>query len=359
MLRLKALFLFPALLLPALGVSGQLGGNSTYAFLNLTYSARIASLGGRVAAIPDDDLNLAFYNPSTLNDDMTGHLVLNYMNYFTDINFGYVSYARSVEGIGNFAGGLNYINYGKFIAADRVGTVTGEFRAAEYALNLIYSRDLDSLFRIGVNLKPVYSVMETYHSFGLVADLGLAYTSRDKLFSAGVVLRNAGFQLKPYYPGHREPVPFEILLGVSQKLRHAPFRFSLVVHDLQKPDLSYDDPSRSAGEFDPVTGEPIPRNKWEILGDNIMRHMIFGIEFTPLENFYLRAGYNYQRRQELKIASRTAMVGFSWGFGIRISKFNLSYGRASYHLAGASNLFSVSTNLSSFGSGKSPAGSVD
>lgn len=359
MLRSKAPFLLPALLLLSFRVSAQLGGNSTYAFLDLTYSARVASLGGKVAAIPDDDLNLAFQNPSALNYAMSDHLVLNYINYFSDINFGYVSYARTVEGIGNFAGGLNYINYGKFIAADRVGTITGEFRAAEYALNLIYSRDLDSLFRFGVNLRPVYSVLETYHSFGLLADVGLTYTTRDKLFAAGVVLRNTGFQLKPYYPGHRETVPFEILLGASQKLRHAPFRFSMVVHDLQKPDLSYDNPASSTEEFDPVTGKPIPRNRWEILGDNIMRHLIFGVEFTPLENFYLRAGYNYQRRQELKISNRTAMVGFSWGFGLRISKFFISYGRASYHLAGASNHFSVSTNLSAFGSRKSPAGNMD
>ena len=40
--------------------------------------------------------------------------------------------------------------------------------------------------------------------------------------------------------------------------------------------------------------------------------------------------------------------GFSWGFGIRISKFHLNYGRASYHLAGASNHFSITTDLSSF-----------
>jgi hypothetical protein len=42
------------------------------------------------------------------------------------------------------------------------------------------------------------------------------------------------------------------------------------------------------------------------------------------------------------------MVGFSYGFGIKISKFHLSYGRATYHLAGASNHFSISTNFSSF-----------
>ena len=155
----------------AFPVSGQLGGNSTYAFLNLTHSARVASLGGKVVSIPDDDLNLPFHNPSTLHEGMSSHLVLNYVNYFSDINFGYVSYARHSNRFGDFAAGLNYINYGKFIAADRVGTINGEFRAAEYSLNLIYSRALDSMFRIGVNLKPVYSALESYQSFGLLVGL--------------------------------------------------------------------------------------------------------------------------------------------------------------------------------------------
>ena len=137
-------------------VRAQLGGSSTYSFLNLTNSARVASLGGKTVGSWGDDLNYAFHNPSMLNDSMSDHLVINYVNYFSDINYGYVSYARHVEGLGNFAGGLHYINYGNFIAADQTGTITGEFRAAEYALNLIWSRPIDSLFHFGVNIKPVY-----------------------------------------------------------------------------------------------------------------------------------------------------------------------------------------------------------
>lgn len=348
MFRLKtALVIFSLMILPS-ALSAQLGGNATYAFLNLTNSARVASLGGKLVSLWDDDLNLPFHNPALLNKGMSNHLVLNYVNYFSDINYGYVSYARSYDKAGNFALGLHYINYGKFTAADNVGNITGEFRAAEYAFNMFYSRAIDSSFSIGVNLKPVYSVLETYRSFGMVADIGLNYTGSDKLFSAGLVFRNVGVQIKPYHEGHREPVPFEILIGLSQKLRHAPFRFSLVAHNLQKPDLSYKDPAKTNQEFDPITGDLVPENKFAKFGDNLMRHLIFGVEFTPFENFYLRAGYNYQRRQELKISSRVAMVGFSYGFGIKISKFQLSYGRATYHLAGASNHFSVSTNFSSF-----------
>jgi hypothetical protein len=156
-------------------------------------------------------------------------------------------------------------------------------------------------------------------------------------------------QIKPYYPQHREKLPFEVEVGVSQKLKHAPFRFSIVAQNLQKPDLTY----RKTGddgyqEIDVVTGEPVSNHKIEEFADKVMRHMIFGVEFSPFKSFSLRGGYNYQRRSEMKIESRVAMVGFSWGFGIKISKFNLSYGRASYHLAGASNHFSLSTDFSTF-----------
>jgi hypothetical protein len=72
------------------------------------------------------------------------------------------------------------------------------------------------------------------------------------------------------------------------------------------------------------------------------------MEFLPGENFYVNLGYNYQRRQELKVPVRTGMVGFSWGFGMKINKYRFSYGRASYHLAGASNHFSLVVNLSEF-----------
>jgi hypothetical protein len=79
-----------------------------------------------------------------------------------------------------------------------------------------------------------------------------------------------------------------------------------------------------------------------------MRHIIIGVEFLPIDNFYFNLGYNYQRRQELKIPGRTGMVGFSWGFGVKINKFQISYGRATYHVAGASDHFSLSCDLSEF-----------
>jgi hypothetical protein len=65
------------------------------------------------------------------------------------------------------------------------------------------------------------------------------------------------------------------------------------------------------------------------------------VELIPHRNFYISAGYNYQRRSELKVDSRRASSGISCGFGINTSGFSLGFGRAVYHLAGASNHISL------------------
>ncbi len=342
-------------LLASAGSFSQLGGTYTYAFLNQTNSARVASLGGISVSIPDNDLNLPFHNPSLLSSGMDNHLVLNYVGYFADIKYGYASYARSFKNTGNFAIGMHYVDYGSFPYADESGIRSGNFTANEYVLNLMYSRKIDSLIRVGVNIKPVYTLFESYHSFGMAADVGISYYNPDNLFSAGLVLKNMGMQLSTYYmDGDREKLPFEIQAGISQKLAHAPFRLSITFQHLQKWDLSYDRKSDEDEFSDPLSGEVRGKNKLEAFGDNLLRHTIFGMEFMPGKNFYVDFGYNYHRRQELKIAPKAGMVGFSWGFGLKISKFHFSYGRASYHLAGGSNHFSISTNLSEFYRKSSP-----
>jgi hypothetical protein len=339
------------LILPVLTLIAQPGGTYTYAFLNQTNSARIASLGGKSVALPDEDLNMPFHNPSLLSPGMDNHLVLNYVGYFSDIKYGYASYARSYEGIGNFAAGIHYVNYGDFPYADIYGMRNGSFTASEYSLNLIYSRKIDSLISVGVNLKPIYTAFESYSSVGIAADIGINYYNPEKLFTAALVLKNIGTQITSYYgDANREKLPFEIQAGFSQKLAYAPFRFSVLLQHLERWDLQYEselDPDNNNIGF-VEEGVSTRSEKIEDIGDNLMRHVIFGLEFMPGENFYVSLGYNYKRRQEMKLSTRPGMVGFSWGFGFRISKFHFSYGRASYHLAGASNHFSLSTNLSEF-----------
>ncbi len=352
--RLFAFILLSGILL--LNVSeiyAQIGGNSTYRFLNLPNSPRVAALGGNFVAIADNDLAVGLNNPSMISKEMHNGISLNYVDYFADINYGFASYSRTFEKAGSFAATMQYLNYGKFTYADETGILdenAGEFTGNELAFVLGWGRRLDSLFSIGANLKAISSSLETYNSFGMAVDVAGSYHAKSG-FTASLIARNIGRQLTTYTPGNTEPLPFELQFGLSKKLKHLPFRYSVLLTNLQKWDLTYDDPDENV--VDPFTGEVKKQSKAGEFTDKAFRHLVIGGEFVPSRNFSFRLGYNYQRRQEMKVESKRGTVGFSWGFGFRVSKFNFSYARSAYHLAGSPNLFSIAFNPADFaGSGK-------
>ena len=334
--RYFLILLFLVALFPA---KAQIGGETTYQFLELTNSARIAALGGTQVAISDtSDLNLPFHNPALLHKGMENSFLINYVNYFADVNYGYASYAKSFENIGNFALGMHYINYGNFREALETGELTGNnFTAAEYALNIIYSSRYKRL-NYGATLKPVFSVFESYRSFGIAADLGVSFASKDKLTNVALVGRNMGAQITTYYEdGNREPIPFDLQAGISKKLEHAPVIFLLTMQHLNHWDLSYNEELK-----DDISTVFL---REESFSKQFMRHVVFGVELLPSDNFTLRAGYNYQRRQELKFDEKVSTVGFSLGFGVKVKRFHFDFATSRFHLAGSSNLFSLAINL--------------
>jgi hypothetical protein len=311
----------------------QTGGDNVYEFLNLTHSGLVSSLGGSNVSLQGNNLNLAYHNPALLNSDMNKSIALNYVNYFAGINYGLAMYSRSYQGTGNFAAGLTYLNYGSFTETDASGIITGNFNAAEYAFSFIYSREIDSLFTVGVNFKPVLSHLEKYTSFGFAFDIGASWHNRSNLFSAGLIIKNAGCQVSTYAGEARQNLPFEIQAGISQRLPYAPFRFSLTMKHLEKFDLTHlYNNTASTESTDQVSSEFI---------ENFMRHFVLGAELIPHKNFYFCGGYNYQRRRELQVDSKVSTVGFSWGFGINTSWLDIEFGRATYHLAGSSTNVSL------------------
>lgn len=334
-------------LLFVLPVKAQFGGSSTYDFLNLTSSARVNALGGnQVGLIDSAELSLSYYNPALLMPASHNFMTLNYIDYIADIRIGYASYARYYEGIGTFSAGIQYVNYAKFQEALENGQLTGNtFTASDYALTLIYSRNIWNNFSGGINLKPIYSSYETYTSFGLAADAGISYVDSSGNFSAGLVAKNFGTQFTSYLRnGEKEPLPFDLQFGFSQKLAHAPFRFSVTLHNLTNWQLT----DKSTWEFDNRDPNDPIYGRSDDFVKQFMRHVILGVEFVPTKNFVVGLGYNFQRRWELSVDSNMAAVGLSGGFTVKLSKFRVSYAITSYHLSSTSNIFSVTTNLSEF-----------
>lgn len=311
----------------------QTGGDNIYEFLNLTHSGLVSAIGGTNVSLTGNNLNLVYHNPALLNSEMNNTLALNYVNYFAGINYGLAMYSRSINGIGNFAAGITYLNYGSFTETDASGTSTGKFSASEYAFSMIYSREIDSLFKFGVNFKPILSHLEKYTSIGFAFDIGVSWHNRTNLFSSGLVIKNIGYQLTTYAGEPRQKLPFEIQAGASQKLAYAPFRFSLTLRHLEKFDLTH--------QYSEPTASGNPKAASSVFSENLMRHIILGIEMIPHKNFYVCGGYNYQRRSELKVESNISTVGLSWGFGIKTSWLDIEFGSATYHLAGSSSHVSL------------------
>ena len=323
----------------------QVGGRATYQFLNTVTSPKIAALGGYALGIDDADLEMTYFNPALLKDEHDQQFAINYTDYFADINYGYAGYAKKFNKAGMFAGSIKYIHYGSFIHSDEEGTILGDFTVSETAAIITWVNQYKDYLRYGANFKFVYSNFFLYNSAGILLDFGATFKKPKSNFMAALVVKNVGSQITTYSQGNFEPMPFEIQLGLSQRLKHAPFRFSLNIHNLQQPNIWYQSPNNVSSSA--LFGTDTISQKTPI-GEAILRHFTFGVEVLFSENFQLRFGYNHQRRQELVLreGSKSGANGFSFGFGFKIKKFRFDYARSIYSLAGATNHIGITTNFS-------------
>ncbi len=322
----------------------QIGGISTFKFLDLVPSARAAALGGNAIATHVDDVSLVWQNPALLSKEMNNQFQISFADYFEKINFGQLAYAHDFNQSGVGAATFHYISYGTFKMTDEAANDLGTFSAGEYALSLSWGKALDSLFYIGTSLKGIYSDLETYTSWGLAADVGGLYVSKSKFFCMALTARNIGRQMNKYDLSGTEPLPFEMQFGFTKQLPKAPFRFGVIWQHLEKFDLTYTDPSLPT--VDPLTGEAVDNSV--SFGKKCLRHLVLNSEILFSKNFNLRLGYNFERRAEMMMENKKGLVGMSIGVGIKISKFKLDYARSAYHIKGASNQFTLGFKLADF-----------
>jgi hypothetical protein len=335
--------LFITLLFLPLCTLAQIGGNGSYHFLNQPSSPRATALGGILITLPDGNVDHALMNPAQVLQAADNKLSTSFINHLADINAGNVTYGKHFDEIGTFFGGVHYINYGDFEETLSNGDNTGRTFSANdvnfyTGISVPYKK-----IQVGATVKGFYSAYDNFFSSGLAMDFGSTYSDSSGRFTAGLVAKNAGFVINKYNSSNSEDLPLEIQLGFSQKLENAPFRFTVLLHNLQQFDLTYIDNDPRGKQIDLVTGEPIVEEISTI--DKAFRHVNLGTEAIFSESFQIRVGYNHLKRKELTIEDRMSTVGFSWGFGIRVSKFLINYGNAKYHLAGSSHQFGISLNL--------------
>lgn len=324
-------------------IYAQQGGKHTFQFLDLDFSARAMGLGGDFMAVKDGDIDLAVANPALITADISNQLSLNHFFFPSGINYGQLNYARDFENAGTFVGHLRYVSYGQFARTNEQGIEEGTFTAGDYSLGVGYGKALNKYFSIGANTNFLFSHYETYTSVGVGVDVASTFYDDKSNITAVLIARNIGFQLKGFTAGNREPLPIEVLAGLSYKFHHAPFRLSIMGTDLTNWDLTYNDPTL-VPTIDQLTGDTIPVPRANFI-TKLAYHMNYGLEILPKDNFFIRIGYNFARRNALGPDGRKGASGLSFGLGLNLKQFHFNYGVAFYSSAGASNALSITYNL--------------
>ena len=291
---------------------------TAFQFLQLPVSSHAAALGGDNVSAIENDAELSYHNPALLTNVVGRTLSLNYMSYLQRTNVLGAGYAMEIGERSMLGLKAQYLDFGTMKNTDADGNILGDFSAKDMVLMGTYSFDFSDRLTGGVSGKFIYSNYEQVYSLALGVDLGLNYYNPQGMFSLSVVARNLGGQVKSF-DDTQEPLPFNLLVGVSKDFVHAPIRLSLTLTDLHK-----------------WQAEDFYNSSDDSWGKLLLKHVILGADIFPTPSTYLSLGYNFLLHSELKSPAKRSLEGLTFGAGLQVRsiKVGVSYGK--YHVAAAS-----------------------
>ena len=334
------------IVLMTVGASAQ-QKNGTYSFLRTTNSARVAALGGLPLPIYDNDIQLSTFNPAAIGEGMHNKLGLSYVDYYTDINFATLQYARTFNTIGSFAATVQYHNYGKFNETTESGVVAGDFNCSDFSVNIGWGRQLTPNWNIGAAVKYAGIQYESYSAGAIAVDVaGMYHTNNGWTFSLNA--RNIGTQLFNNINSDHDALPFSLDLGASHKLEHLPVTIMLWYDDIQHWKKLLFTPTYIEQHTNPITGEFEPEGNVALFARNLACHLVVGGELALGKNIVLRSAFNYGQRNAMTVPKARPMVGFSAGLAVKIKMFEISYARSRDNITVAPNYLTITMDLNKF-----------
>ena len=130
-------------------------------------------------------------------------------------------------------------------------------------------------------------------------------------------------------------MPWDIQAGVSQKMAHAPIRFSLTAQYLNR------------WKFNTIDNTTTDES--DNFAKTLAKHLVIGVDFVPSDNFWLGVGFNPKTKMDMKLqGGGGGLSGFSAGAGVKIKMFDVGCSVAKYHPSALSLMLSVSLTLADF-----------
>lgn len=326
-----------------------LGGNTVFNFLRLPNTPQLSASGGVNVSHISNDVGLAFNNPALLRPAMHTQLNAVFNGFYDGITAYHLSFAYHHQKLNtNFLWGLVYLNYGNVQQTDASGNLFGSMKPSDWVMQVSASRSYLEKWNYGASLKFISSNYGQYRSNGIAVDVGILYQDTAALFSASVLAKNMGTQLRKYDGTDPGDLPFDLQAGVSKRLANSPFGFSLTAHHLHQFDIRYNDAA-----FNDANGFANGSDK-KFTFDKLFRHVVLAANVYLGDKVEITAAYNYLRRQELNIGSTgNGLNGFSLGAALVLNKLQVRYARSHYQNNTAYNQFGLNMTLNRyFGLGK-------
>jgi hypothetical protein len=301
----------------------------SFEFLNVPGNATLSALGGTNVSSTHHNLNFFQSNPALAVDTTDGWGSASYLFYFAGIGMANFSYQPKFDKIGALTFGVQHLGYGQIQGYDLIGTPTGKFGSGETALFIGKSHRINA-FRLGANVKGVFSNVAGYRASAIMLDLGGVFSHPHQDLNIGLVIKNIGFLLSEYSETSTTRLPIDIQAGISFKPEHMPVRFSFAAHHLTSFDGSYFNPNEINDKLTTL--------------DKVVRHFSVGGELLVHKNINLLIGYNFLKHQELKLGNAAGGSGLSVGMLAKVKSMELSVSRTGY-VTGGSYQFSISANI--------------
>lgn len=316
----------------------QSGGGSVFSFLDRNIFAGSSAQANTTYIHPGPVGAYAIQNPLLLSDSSMHQLEFSVGTLGEGVTLMQGSYGFKLGGR-RWMASIQSAGYGTFTSTDIWGNTLGEFSAGDLAMSV--GTELVSYKNVvfGANAKLISGTYESYQSWAVASDWVAMYKNPNGP-DVALLAKNVGVQLTTF-GGTRESLPTNVLVAVGDKLKYAPFRWTFVFDQLQRPNLGYDDPNLVS--VDPVTGV---ETQGEFSYLNLaLRHVSGSLEFLPTQRLHLMVGYSFRRQYEMALPTRRTSGGFTLGGGLYFDKFQLHYANELRSVAGRMNTLSLGLNL--------------
>ena len=289
-----------------------------YTFLRLPVSAHAAALGGDNITISDDDPTMIFHNPALISNTSDKSINLNFMTYMEGSKSASASFIKAWGERATWGVSAQYMDYGSMKETTIDNIEVGTFSAKDIAIAGTFAYLLGNRWSGGITLRVISSSIAGYNSMAIATDLGLNYLDDERGWSISAVAKNLGGQVKAFQDTY-EKIPFDLQVGISKEFNAAPLRFSATFSRLNRWDTSF------------------------------IQNLAIGADIFIGESVYLAAGYNFRRREEMKISegdsSSSHGAGLSIGAGLTLKRFKLGVAYAKYHVSASSLLINATYSL--------------